>query len=638
MFSRRFVTFAPVLFAWLAPLLPASSMAAGDSLQALVARAEAMQLAQSRAWRALLHYKPGGLFHQWESQADDDAFFLSANGKYEPQQELEATIRAMAQPPGDDVNQHPQCRFPARYHWLKQQLKIDPAVIKPVYCEQLQTWFDTLRPGSLTLVFPAAYINSPSSMFGHTLLRVNPDDYRKNSALVAYALNYAANADATDNALLFSIKGLIGGYPGVFSIVPYYEKIKEYRDLENRDVWEYELDFSKDELYQLMRHAWEVRHIQFDYYFLTENCSYHMLSLMEAARPSLDLTSHFEVKAIPADTVRVVFDNNLVTDVRYRPSSTTIIKQHAAQMSEQDNELAIALTEIDYAKLARQIESRPVEARARILEQAYDYARFLATADPTVRDPRAATNWRLLAERSKLGVKNVWRPITTPAVRSEQGHKTARLAIAAGALQQDSYLALHLRPAYHDVLDPPQGYSKASQINFLDTQLRYYIDSQSLQLQKLTFINVLSLAPQDAYFDPIAWGVDVAIERQPTRSAWTNAAQLVVNGGFSTEIAGTVNVSILAEANLKAANRFEKGYSAGVGLKAGLLYQSERMSFELSVKAVDFAAGEENLHQQAAIGLSVHRGVNQSVRLSAVRRRDYERYQSDVQLGWHLYF
>ncbi len=638
MLPRSFVSVPLLFLVWLAPVLPLCSMASTDSLHQLVARADSQQLAQTRAWHALLHYKPGGLFHQWESQADDDAFFLSANGKYNPQQELAATIRAMAQPPGDDVNLHPQCRFPARYHWLKQQLKIDPTVIKPAVCKQLQTWFDTIRPGSLTLVFPAAYINSPSSMFGHTLLRVNPDDYRKDSALVAYALNYAANADATDNALLFSIKGLIGGYPGVFSIVPYYEKIKEYRDLENRDVWEYELDFSKDELYQLMRHAWEVRHIQFDYYFLTENCSYHMLSLMEAARPSLDLTSHFEVKAIPADTVRAVFDNKLVTDVLYRPSSTTIIKQHAAQMSEQDNELAIALTETDYAKLARKIESRPVEVRAKILEQAYDYARFLATANPTVRDPRAATNWRLLAERSKLGVKNVWRPVTTPAVRSEQGHKTARLAIAAGALQQESYLALYLRPAYHDVLDPPMGYSEASQINFLDTQLRYYIDSQRLQLQKLTFINVLSLSPRNAYFDPIAWGVDFAVERQPTRRSWANAAQLVVGGGFSAQPGKALNVSILGELNLKAANRYEKGFTAGVGLKLGVLYQSDSLSFQATLKAVDFSAGENNLHQSAGLDWSMPLQTNAAIRLSAKRIRDYDSYRSDVQLSWRYYF
>ena len=613
-------------------------MAKTDSLQQLVARADRQQLAQSRAWHALLHYKPGGLFHQWESQADDDDFFLSANGKYDPQQELAETIRAMAKPVGEDVNRHAQCRFPARYHWLKQKLNITPAAIKPIDCEELNAWHDTIRPGSLTLVFPAAYINSPSSMFGHTLLRVNPDDFRKDSALVAYALNYAANADATDNALIFSIKGLIGGYPGVFSIVPYYEKIREYRDLENRDVWEYDLDFSKAEINQLMRHAWEVRNIQFDYYFLTENCSYHMLSLMEAARPSLDLTSHFEIKAIPADTVRAVFDNQLVTDVHYRPSSTTIIKQHATQMSEDENELAIALTETDFAQLIGSVKSRPVTTQAKIFEQAYDYARFLATAEPTVRDPRAATNWRLLAERSKLGVKNVWQAVQTPAVRSEQGHKTSRLAIAAGVLRHDSYLALHLRPAYHDVLDPPMGYSEASQINFLDAQLRYYTGSQRLRLQKLTFINVLSLAPRDAYFDPIAWGVDFAVERQPTRRSWTNAAQLVVNGGFSAKLARVMNVSILGEVNLKAANRYEKGFTAGVGIKLGVLHQSDNMSFQIALKAVDFFAGENNLHQSLELGWNMPLQTNTAIRLSARRIRDYDSCRSDVQLGWQLYF
>jgi hypothetical protein len=318
-----------------------ASWAEAAYIEQLIDTAQRQRLADSRAWFALLHYKPGGLLQQWESQADDAAFFLAADGKYNPQAELVATIRAMAEPVLDDVDQHPQCRFPARYHWLQQQLPISAARLPPIDCSSLNEWFDTIRPGSLTLVFPSAYINSPSSMFGHTLLRINPDDHRKDSPLVAYALNYAANADATDSALIFSIKGLIGGYPGVFSIVPYYEKIKEYSDLENRDVWEYELDLTPSELRQLMRHAWEVRYIQFDYFFLTENCSYHMLSLMEAARPGLALTSQFEIKAIPSDTVRAVIEAELVTQVSYRPSSTTILTQHAAQMRADDNSLVI---------------------------------------------------------------------------------------------------------------------------------------------------------------------------------------------------------------------------------------------------------------------------------------------------------
>lgn len=617
-----------------------SPAAGADSsyVQQLVERAVSDRLHDTRGWRALLHYKPGGWFTQWESQADDTAFFLSPEGKTDPEAELRATLHALAEPVNGSADDHPQCRFPARYHWLKHRLAIDPGRLKPVMCEQLNAWFDTIRPGSLTLVFPAAYINSPSSMFGHTLLRVNPNDYRKDSALVAYALNYAANADATDSALVFSVKGLIGGYPGVFSIVPYYEKIREYRDLENRDVWEYSLDFSQQEIDQLMRHAWEVRHIRFDYYFLTENCSYHMLSLMEVARPQLDLTSDFDIKAIPADTVRAVYDAGLVLATQYRPSSTTVIKHHAAQMTEQANRLAIAITNGELPAVRQTIGHWPARQQAQVLEQAYDYARFLTTSDPTARDPRARLNWQLLAERSRLGLKNIWQPIDEPPIRSEQGHRTSRLAYVAGMLDDDAYIGLRFRPAYHDVLDPPQGYSAGAQINFLDLSVRYDSAAESLRLDKLTFINVLSLTPRDAYFHPVSWGVDFAVQRQPARNGEVNAIQLVANGGYSSRFFPDVTASLLGEVNARAAGRYDKGYTAGAGLKLNLLYQQSGYSWQIGVKAVAFSAGEQNLHQRVDLGLAWHRDVNHSLRLGFSRVRDYDRLRSDIQLAWQLYF
>ena len=614
-----------------------AALASDAYLATLLQQADTLGLANSRGWRALLHYKPGNGWTRWESQADDPAFFLAEDGKTEPGKELHATLRALAMPVQGDVNQHPQCRFPARFHWLVQQLDIDPARFRTVRCEQLEAWFDTLRPGSLTLVFPAAYINSPSSMFGHTLLRVNPDDYRKDAALVAYALNYAANADATDSALLFSIKGLIGGYPGVFSIVPYYEKIREYRDLENRDVWEYSLDFSRDELFQLMRHAWEVRHIQFDYYFLTENCSYHMLSLMEAARPELDLTSAFDIKAIPSDTVRAVYDAGLVRGSHYRPATTTVIRHHASQMSDADNQRVIAITDGELDAVQQQIKQRPAIEQARIFEQAYDYSRFLATADPSVRDPRSGINWRLLVERSKLPVKNIWKPLQQLPVRAEEGHRTARLALQAGQRAGEGFLGMQFRPAYHDVLDPLPGYSRGAQINFLDLSARYYVDTEKLELEKLTFINVLSLAPRDRYFDPVSWGADFAIQRQPARTRAVNALQLVVNGGWSHQWLG-VNTSLLGEINLKAASGFQQGYTAGGGLVLNLLQQNPKLSWQLKLAAVRFVAGEENLHQRLELTAAWHLDIDQSIRLQYQRLRDYDRLRSDVQIGWQVYF
>ena len=382
----------------------APASAEPDRTEALVTAAMEAELHRSPGWYALMHYK-SGLLGGLESEADGADFFLHPDGKTDALGELSATLRAIVTPVGEPGD-HPLCRFPARYHWLQQQLDFDIAELIDVRCEEYEEWFDTIRPGSATLIFPAAYINSPASMFGHTLLRIDPDDHRKDSPLVAHALNYAADADPRDNTISFSMKGLLGGYPGTFSLVPYYEKIREYSDIENRDIWEYRLDFDREEVRQLMRHAWELRPIHFDYYFLTENCSYHMLSLMEVARPGLDLTSPFQVKAIPADTVRAVEEAGLIEEATYRASGTRLLEHRAAQLSDQENSLVKRLVDADIAvaDVGEDIDER---RRAMIFEQAYDYARFLATADPTVRDARASLNWQLLAARSEIPVTGV---------------------------------------------------------------------------------------------------------------------------------------------------------------------------------------------------------------------------------------
>jgi hypothetical protein len=157
-----------------------------DYVAALLERSHTLDLAGDRYWLSLVHYKPvlgGG----YESQADDARFFNHPRGKFEPRLELDATLRAFFEPGGGD--QHPLCRFPARFHWLNQRLQIDPQRLPAVICEEYRTWETTLNTHRVTLVFPAAYLNGPSSMFGHTLLRLDPGDSRKDVPLAAYALN-----------------------------------------------------------------------------------------------------------------------------------------------------------------------------------------------------------------------------------------------------------------------------------------------------------------------------------------------------------------------------------------------------------------------------------------------------------------
>ncbi len=246
-------------------------------LAALHASADARGLAADPGWLALLHYRRESLLPRYQSQADDPAFFLAAEGKTDPQAELHADLSAMLLP---SARGHAQCRFPARWHWLRQQLDIRDAEVP---CPKLDRWLEKMQSESVSLVFPAMFLNSPGSAFGHTFLRFN----HESSELLSHTLNYAAAvADANDDFVTYVYKGLFGGYAGVFRSRRYYRTVQTYSNLENRDIWEYQLNLGAEEVTQLKRHIWEVVDIDFDYFFFRENCSYRLLALIDAARPS----------------------------------------------------------------------------------------------------------------------------------------------------------------------------------------------------------------------------------------------------------------------------------------------------------------------------------------------------------------
>ena len=152
-----------------------------------IEQARQAQLGQHPAWLALLHYKEEVLTGQFISQADDDLFFRSAQGKADPQAELEADLKAFLMPAGID---HSQCFLPARWHWLKQQLGISSQY--DVSCPKLKAWMDSVSTDRLTLVFPAMYLNNPGSAFGHTFLRFDSPG----SIMLSQTINYAAAYDA----------------------------------------------------------------------------------------------------------------------------------------------------------------------------------------------------------------------------------------------------------------------------------------------------------------------------------------------------------------------------------------------------------------------------------------------------------
>ena len=279
--------------------------------------------AYSPEWLALGHYRPQGS-RQYESTIDSDNFFLAPDGKINPESELAAT-RALF-----DSKDEKRCLFPGRYLYLKKYSLTTADFPK---CKEFEQFQKDLQPSGVTLLFTDAYMNNPSSLFGHTLLRI--DTARKGTQLLAHGANYGAFTEGMENSVLFAMLGLTGGYYGGFTVKPYYDVINTYNNIENRDIWELNLDLTPEELDLFVAHLWEVGHAQSRYYFFTRNCSYMLMETLDAVRPSLKLADAFPVQTIPLDTIKAVYSRpGLVKSINYRPSRQAKIRHRYKQMND----------------------------------------------------------------------------------------------------------------------------------------------------------------------------------------------------------------------------------------------------------------------------------------------------------------
>jgi len=188
----------------------------------IVNRAITASLWEKNEWLNLLHYNKE--YGHYISQVDDERFFYAKDGYKNPRAELLATLKNLFITT-DSPDQQTQCRFVARTEWLKNQLNISSDKLPAVHCDEYLEWRKLVKADSVTMVFPAYHLNSPSSMFGHTLLRLDSSDNSKTDWL-SYAVNFGANIDNSDNSLVYAYRGLAGGYPGIFISEPYFKKIQ----------------------------------------------------------------------------------------------------------------------------------------------------------------------------------------------------------------------------------------------------------------------------------------------------------------------------------------------------------------------------------------------------------------------------
>lgn len=610
----------------------------GGYLSQLLERAHREQLAERPEWRALLHYKPLRLSDGVESQVDEASFFLSPHGKHDPQDELDATLAGFFETTGDPEKSL-QCRFTARYHWLQQVLEIDQERLPQPACGQFQRWFQEMNPGRITLVFPAAYLNNPASMFGHTLLRVDAQGAGEQTRLLSYTINYAADTQE-QRGIPYAFKGLFGGYQGRFSIAPYYIAVKTYGDIENRDIWEYDLNLTTEEISQLLRHVWEMRSAWFDYYFLDENCSYHLLSLLETARPGLRLTDRFPGWAIPSETVRAVVDAGLLEKVRFRPARNTVLQERVRLMDSDLRGLARRLSLGELTVDSDVMQSRAPVEQAQTMELALDYVIYRQSPRFGGAEQNAGTVPMLLKARSGLDVPSQAPAVPAPEVWPGAGHKPARISLGYGFEDRRHFVELAASPMYHDIFDPEGGFTRGARVQVLKGAVRYYPEAGQAGLEKLDLVEIMSLSSWNSFLHPVSWKADIGVARKhPAVSDSLLLGRFNGGIGISHDFSRQTSAYTFAEATVELNDRFEYVAAPGVGPHVGLVHDfSERWRSGLSFVWQRFFLHERRNDYEAVIEnrFTIHR---QSIAgLDLEWKREFGHSFPGVKLYWQYYF
>lgn len=258
-------------------------------------------------WKNLLHYdKEKSVINK------DSDFFLSSKGYYNPEAEFIATLEEFSKTSNLD-NNHAICRYPARFEYILQSLNLSRSNFPTPKCSEYQKYIEKVVFENVYIAFAAENNIVPSSMMGHTFLRIDGNTR-------SHAFSYFATFSNT-NSLKFYSDIIIGGIDGAYILSSYKDKSAEYLYQENRSIWEFKLSLSDKEKDKLKKHLWELKEKNIDYSLISHNCSTALINILKVANKDFSIDS-IKLFITPVEYIQRLHNDNKISDISIEPTET----------------------------------------------------------------------------------------------------------------------------------------------------------------------------------------------------------------------------------------------------------------------------------------------------------------------------
>lgn len=404
------------------------------------------------------------------------------------------------------------CEYPARAYL---QAKDSGTLHNLDNCSALNDFITTFEKKYVSLVLTSEYYNAPSSAFGHIMLLLHNE---VNPELNSTVIHFSAMT-RQDDFLHYTANGLSGKYYGHFFQEPFFKKLNEYSNIEQRYLFIHTLSMTPDDKKMLLYHLFELKKARFKYYFLAKNCGYQIDKLLQIAfaEPSASDT----IYVLPSDVLKK-YKNRIEYSLTIPPLSIRAKNSiHTLSKSEKNQFKKIIISDSSLKELPANLDDNI--KRSLYLYSQYQFRKKKMVV-PFYDDIQKLTFPNEESESDERVESPLYKKSSRRiSVESFFNNKTS-----------EKEFQLSFRPVLIDMQDFQNKSLHESDFNIFNTELKYA--KSKLALNRFEVINLKLISPTEEFFREPSWFLSLAADRENSDHYLEASASFGAGQAYGREI------------------------------------------------------------------------------------------------------
>lgn len=419
------------------------------------------------------------------------------------------------------------------------------------------------------LAYAGPYSSSPSSAFGHLFL-VIPERPEQPVPLWDVVSFSAETFDA--GPVRYFTMGIAGGFLGRYRRLDFHEKTRDYRHLEDRNLWLLRMEMDQAERRALEDGLSAAGGKWHPYTFFQKNCAYYLQRILARVFPAIPPP---QGAVSPTEVVQLVLESGLVGPAYFLPSGSTRLEETSRGVS--DGVLGRLRGEPWAAVAADTAWLKALPVLERRFVQSFFMWKSLRRRSALGQDSRRglAVLRRLNAVEARgRGGFDAGVPLGEP-VPPPRFHSYPRLTISylRGAFAAER-VSLGYRAGLHDQLDPWISYRPLNTLELLAVETSSPTGSFVPRLDRLILFSQRSLDPSSWIQTRSSWLLEALARRGGLFGG--NGLHLEARGGLGRTVRLSTRVFAYGLVTGAVVGRWDHRATFAAGVEAGLTMLAAR--------------------------------------------------------------